>query len=145
MAIALYLIIFQANSTCFGQGQPLNKNFTLIISTNATRGSTAMSWFRNHYICEQCDESWNDEWSCACDDDCQSCGARHFSPYHSDDLSVIIEEMGDGRYAVLYSPSSAEHNPDYRTLAEVTGNRLAKMIEEIAINLTADGFQWKSN
>ena len=30
--------------------------------------------FRNTYECS-CGETWTDEWSCACDDECPSCGA----------------------------------------------------------------------
>ena len=45
--------------------------------------------FRNHYRCDQCDGEWTDEWSCQCDDDCPHCGARHMSPYKSDDLGEI--------------------------------------------------------
>ena len=43
-------------------------------------------WFRNYYRCERCGHEWEDEWSCMCDDDCPECGARHMSPYKSDDL-----------------------------------------------------------
>ena len=28
----------------------------------------------NHYHCEECDVSWTDQWSCACDDECPECG-----------------------------------------------------------------------
>jgi DNA-directed RNA polymerase subunit RPC12/RpoP len=42
--------------------------------------------FRNFYRCERCGREWIDEWSCACDDDCPHCGARHMSPYKSDDV-----------------------------------------------------------
>ena len=44
-----------------------------------------MPWFRNHYRCPNCSETWCDEWSAMCDDDCPKCGARHISPYKSDD------------------------------------------------------------
>ena len=43
-------------------------------------------WFRNYYRCEACGHEWEDEWSCMCDDDCPECGARHMSPFKSDDL-----------------------------------------------------------
>jgi hypothetical protein len=43
------------------------------------------SWFVNHYRCYRCGNEWSDEWSCMCDDDCPACGARHCSPYDSDD------------------------------------------------------------
>lgn len=31
-------------------------------------------WLRVAYECE-CGNEWSDEWSCACDDECSSCGA----------------------------------------------------------------------
>lgn len=37
----------------------------------------------NQYECPQCGYEWEDTWSCACDDDCPKCGARHISPVHS--------------------------------------------------------------
>jgi hypothetical protein len=51
-----------------------------------------------------------------CDDDCPRCGARHSSPYKSDDLTTTIEKDGD-TFVVIWSPETAEHNPDYRELA----------------------------
>jgi len=44
-----------------------------------------MSWFRNFYRCARCSRTWTDEWSATCDDDCPHCGARHMSPYKSED------------------------------------------------------------
>ena len=43
--------------------------------------------FLNHYTCDRCGYEWQDEWSCACDDDCPSCGARHMSPHESEQIS----------------------------------------------------------
>ena len=75
-----------------------------------------MAWFRNHYRCARCKRDWADEWSCMCDDDCPHCGARHMSPYDSDDLTETSEY--DGRAIVLLvSPDTAEHTPDYREVA----------------------------
>jgi hypothetical protein len=42
--------------------------------------------FRNSYRCDRCRGEWVDEWSCACDDDCPHCGARHMSPYKCEDV-----------------------------------------------------------
>lgn len=42
--------------------------------------------FRNHYTCPQCGHSWQDSWTATCDDDCPSCGKRHISPTHSEDM-----------------------------------------------------------
>ena len=44
-----------------------------------------MPWFRNYYRCARCGHEWTDEWSATCEDDCPECGARHMSPYKSDD------------------------------------------------------------
>lgn len=41
---------------------------------------------RNFYRCPRCGYEWEDEWDCACDDDCHSCGMRHISPYESEDI-----------------------------------------------------------
>lgn len=50
-----------------------------------------------------------------CDDDCPRCGARHMSPSESDDLTEIIVSRGN-QVVVLWSPETAEHDPDYREL-----------------------------
>src|SRR5262249_24802683 len=71
---------------------------------------------RNHYECDRCGEDWTDEWSCMCDDDCPECGARHMSPYDSDDLTHVIEQQG-GEFVVLRSPDAAEHSADYFEMA----------------------------
>lgn len=49
------------------------------------------SWFRNHYKCGTCGHLWSGEWSATCDDDCPACGARHWSPARSDDLTPSID------------------------------------------------------
>jgi DNA-directed RNA polymerase subunit RPC12/RpoP len=54
-------------------------------------GAPKTRWYRNHYRCARCNETWTDEWSATCDDDCPHCGARHMSPYKSEDV-----EDGDG-------------------------------------------------
>ena len=74
-----------------------------------------MAWYRNHYRCARCGYEWPDEWSCMCDDDCPECGARHMTPYDSDDLTTIIEQ-DDGEFVVLWSPETAEQDADYREL-----------------------------
>ena len=43
-------------------------------------------WFRNYYRCAKCESEWTDIWFAQWDDDCPYCGARHMSPYKSDDL-----------------------------------------------------------
>lgn len=74
-----------------------------------------MAWFRNHYGCARCGHEWTDEWSCMCDDDCPNCGARHMSPFESDDLTEVTLPRGN-QFVVLWSPETAQHEPDYREL-----------------------------
>ena len=71
-----------------------------------------MAWYRNYYKCARCDYEWPDEWSCMCEDDCPDCGARHMTPYDSDDLTEVISEQ-DGKFIVLRSPETAGHYADY--------------------------------
>lgn len=84
-----------------------------------------MSWYRNYYICERCDSTWTDEWSCMCDDDCRRCGARHMTPCESDDLTTVIKPASDG-FVVLWSPESAEHEADYRELGRFPNRQQAE-------------------
>lgn len=72
-----------------------------------------MAWFLNSYHCKACKTSWQDEWSCACDDECPECG-DDLSPEDSDDLTVIVEGCEVG-----VSPATAEHGGghDWRTFA----------------------------
>src|ERR1700722_19202551 len=42
--------------------------------------------FRNFFHCARCGHHWSDVWSAQCDDDCPECGARHMSPYKSEDV-----------------------------------------------------------
>jgi Zn-finger nucleic acid-binding protein len=74
-----------------------------------------MAWFLNYYECDQCDGKWSDEWSCMCDDQCPHCGARDMAPCEADELTTMIEQQGN-EYVVLWSPETAEHDPDYREL-----------------------------
>lgn len=41
--------------------------------------------YKNFYECYECHHKWTDIWSATCDDDCPECGARHVSPYKSED------------------------------------------------------------
>jgi len=84
-----------------------------------------MAWYRNHYTCERCKYRWEDEWSCMCDDDCPHCGARHMSPADSDELTEIIIREGD-EYVVLWSPETAEHDPNYRELGRFESQEQAE-------------------
>jgi hypothetical protein len=74
-----------------------------------------MAWFQNFYECDRCGGEWTDEWSCICDDECPHCGARDMTPCEAMELTTVIEREGD-EYVVLWSPETAEHDPDYREL-----------------------------
>lgn len=41
--------------------------------------------FLNKYRCDDCGVSWEDEWSCGCDDECPECG-KYFTPYESEEI-----------------------------------------------------------
>ncbi len=84
-----------------------------------------MAWFLNHYKCARCHRGWTDDWSCMCDDDCPHFGARHMSPYKSDDLTHLIEPDGN-KFVVLWSPETAEHDPDYRELGKFATRQQAQ-------------------
>ncbi len=77
-----------------------------------------MAWYLNHYSCDECGGDWSDPWSCMCDDECPHCGARHMSPVRSDDLTEIIVARPDA-LVFLRSPDTAEHDADYREVAEI--------------------------
>jgi predicted nucleic acid-binding Zn-ribbon protein len=83
-----------------------------------------MAWYRNHYECSRCGHEWEDEWSCMCDDDCPSCGARHMTLYDSDELTEVIEE-DSGEFVVLWSP---EMPGTIRTIASLVDLRRASKL-----------------
>ena len=72
-----------------------------------------MAWFLNFYRCARCKRVWLDQWSCTCDDDCPHCGARHMSPFDSENLTELVEQDGN-EFVAIRSPATAEHDPDYR-------------------------------
>ncbi len=41
----------------------------------------------NHYTCEECDESWTDQWSCACNDRCPTCD-HEIEPHETVELNL---------------------------------------------------------
>lgn len=75
-----------------------------------------MAWFRNYYMCDRCNSPWSSDWSCMPDDDCPRCGARHMSPFDSDDLTNVICLQADA-FVVLRSPDTAEERPAYQEIA----------------------------
>jgi hypothetical protein len=46
------------------------------------------------------------------DEECPSCNAQGIAPYDANELTFLIIERTDD-YAVLRSPETAEHTPDY--------------------------------
>jgi predicted nucleic acid-binding Zn-ribbon protein len=92
-----------------------------------------MAWYRNFYHCTDCGTAWDDEWSCCCDDECPNCGSRNWSPYASEDLSVLISRSTE-EFIVLLSPREVEEDkPRYRLIAtlksEADARALAKRLE----------------
>ena len=72
-----------------------------------------MAWFINHYHCTDCMTDWDDEWSCACDDECPNCGSGDWSPVSSDNLTFVQEACSDGTISIYESPISADDKPRY--------------------------------
>jgi predicted nucleic acid-binding Zn-ribbon protein len=60
-----------------------------------------MALFRNFYRCDRCRHKWTDTWSATCDDDCPKCGARHMSPYKSEDEGTDGRDQNTGSAASL--------------------------------------------
>ena len=72
-----------------------------------------MAWFLKYYRHAECQTSWTDEWSCACNDECPKCGAE-IEPYDWEDLSVMVDKHPSGTgWVVIVSPPTAEESPDY--------------------------------
>lgn len=94
-----------------------------------------MAWYYNKYRCDRCHYIWTDEWSCACDDDCPRCGARHMQPYDYEDLSVVVEALSDGQFAVSWSPQYAEDTPCYVESPAVATAEQAEKLARLARNV----------
>jgi hypothetical protein len=75
-----------------------------------------MAWYLNKYHCEACDTSWDDEWSCACNDHCPKCD-KEIEPEDSIDETFAFvgldDANSDGPTLVEISPETAEDRPDY--------------------------------
>jgi hypothetical protein len=57
-----------------------------------------------------------------CDDDCPHCGARHMSPFDSENLTELVAQEGK-EFVAIRSPRSAEHGPDYQQLRHACPSR----------------------
>lgn len=64
------------------------------MSAQQQRAPEIVARYTNHYHCEDCDESWSDEWCCTCDDDCPTCGDA-ISPESSDEEETFELEPGE--------------------------------------------------
>lgn len=53
---------------------------------------TGKKCYRNFYHCYECDHEWTDDWDAMPDDDCPNCGARHVSPYKTEDIPEDEQE-----------------------------------------------------
>lgn len=51
-------------------------------------------------------------------------GARDMSPFDSEDLTEVVEQVGDV-FVALRSSHTAEHSPDYRELGRFATRRKA--------------------
>ena len=54
---------------------------------------------RNFYV--HCGETWEDDWSCGCNDMCPKCQTKDIEPYHSEEVETLAEN-----WAALYRPIS---------------------------------------
>lgn len=59
--------------------------------------------FLNYYRCyrEECGHEWQDVYPAQPDDDCPVCGARHCSPFQSNEVPPADETMTDRHYLVI--------------------------------------------
>lgn len=89
-----------------------------------------LAWFRNIDQCYRCSQDWEDEWSCMCDDECPSCGARYASPVDSEDVTYLIERY-DHYFVVLRSSDDAAEEPDYREVFHCLTRDLAQSYVEV--------------
>ena len=64
--------------------------------------------FRNFYRCARCGQEWTDVWSAQCDDDCPHCGARHMSPYDSEDVEEGLERRAFRDDTLLDEPPQGD-------------------------------------
>jgi hypothetical protein len=64
-------------------------------TSNAPQAADDDRLFVNAYCCPICDYDWQDEYSCAADDDCPQCGARAISPYWSEDADGCSDQPTD--------------------------------------------------
>lgn len=49
-----------------------------------------MTMFRNHYHCPACGCDWQDEWECACNDECPQCSLGDIEPHESEEIEAAL-------------------------------------------------------
>ena len=77
------------------------------------KGAAKMAWFRNRYVCPECNRFWDDEWSSMCDDRCGDCDIKGITPFESEDLSAIVERSGPDQFSILISSEDAGESANY--------------------------------
>ncbi|TXG96149.1 MAG: hypothetical protein E6R08_10275 [Nevskiaceae bacterium] len=60
--------------------------------SNDTPGRVAVL---NEYHCTHCGHEWEDEWTCACDDECPNCGAV-MTPLDSEETGSDPDRIDGG-------------------------------------------------
>lgn len=79
--------------------------------------------YLNIYYCEDCDEEWEDEWSCMCNDKCPECG-KEYEPV----TSVVLREdsvYNEGAQAMIKD----HHIENFKTLELAFRNRDLALLE----------------
>ncbi|MDB5486275.1 MAG: hypothetical protein JWR29_2179 [Tardiphaga sp.] len=64
-----------------------------------------------------------------CDDDCPHCGARHMSPYDSENLTTIVVPKNN-TFVVLLASGKAEHDPVYQPVAQFATHAEAEALKD---------------
>lgn len=80
--------------------------------------SKAETGFANFYRCPECKTAWEDEWSCACNDECPGCGLKDIEPYesheHPIDPQAAVERVVSFGESFLtdWIDNEGKHDPD---------------------------------
>jgi predicted RNA-binding Zn-ribbon protein involved in translation (DUF1610 family) len=69
-----------------------------LVEAHGLKLEVADNRFANLYSCPKCGESWEDEWSCACNDECPQCGTKDIEPVESELLEPVHVDI-TGPYA----------------------------------------------
>ena len=77
--------------------------------------------FVNRYYCRECDQSWEDHWSCGCDDECPECG-RDFTPIESTDLLAAYYELNPTMFDPVNDERPSPRSPKYSSWLSQPGS-----------------------